>query len=320
MPKFTLFTGTYNSIGVINRVFESLTNQTLKDFEWIVVDDCSKDDTLKVVREFADKNSWLNCQIIAHKRNTGVAVSRLEALERANGEFFVSWDHDDIQSPDQLETFAEAWDSDESKSVAHIFAKLVDQKGNLVGSLFPSDRYKSDYFSVYSSHLVGGSRAQGKVIEHHVCARVSAYREVLEYYKKHEILKDELVPNGSDVWGMLAFLGYQTIFLNKPLRTYFVNEEGRESMTSVGRLNNPRRVFIQKYLWVNYFDTKLKSNIRRDFYWQFRHVFALTFYGLASGYSGRRIVANVNRNSKRILVILMLLFAHFALYREKKNK
>lgn len=51
-PLFTVFTATFNRASCINRVYDSLQAQTLKDFEWIVVDDGSTDDTESVVKGF----------------------------------------------------------------------------------------------------------------------------------------------------------------------------------------------------------------------------------------------------------------------------
>ncbi|WP_406631662.1 glycosyltransferase [Ornithobacterium rhinotracheale] len=51
-PPITIFTPAYNRADLLSRVFDSLQNQTDKDFEWVIVDDGSKDDTAAVVNQF----------------------------------------------------------------------------------------------------------------------------------------------------------------------------------------------------------------------------------------------------------------------------
>ena len=56
--KFTVFTPCYNSQNIITRLFNSLQKQTLKDFEWIVLDDCSKDKTIEVLEDLIPRANF----------------------------------------------------------------------------------------------------------------------------------------------------------------------------------------------------------------------------------------------------------------------
>ena len=96
---FTVFTGCYNSANFLHRVFKSLLNQTYKDFEWIVVDDASKDNTAELLDDFKEKHPEYRITIIKRKSNRGVAANRRKAISLAKGKYFVTWDHDDEQVP-----------------------------------------------------------------------------------------------------------------------------------------------------------------------------------------------------------------------------
>jgi len=107
--KFTVFTPTYNRAKLLSRVFESLLAQTYKDFEWLIIDDGSTDDTGKVVDNFS---------IIAPfpiryfwRENKGKVASINEALDLAEGEFFLVFDSDDWCTADALEVFMATWNS-----------------------------------------------------------------------------------------------------------------------------------------------------------------------------------------------------------------
>ena len=150
MIKFTVFTGTYNSEGIIDRVFQSVLEQTNKDFEWIVIDDCSKDNTVALIEEFMERNPQISIKLVRHETNTGVATSRMEAIHLARGKYFVSWDHDDIQDKDQLEIFNKLWGEYDEEDIGNIFAKMNNQKGEILGQFFPMNPFVSDYISMHN--------------------------------------------------------------------------------------------------------------------------------------------------------------------------
>ena len=67
-PVFTLLTPCYNSSGLIHRVYDSLCAQTLRSFEWVVIDDASTDDTLARLRAYQAEADF-PIRIIEHPEN-----------------------------------------------------------------------------------------------------------------------------------------------------------------------------------------------------------------------------------------------------------
>ena len=98
----TVFTPTYNRACTIARTFESLQSQTDKDFEWVVVDDGSSDNTQKLLFELKRKaNFFVN---ILYQSNAGKHVAINLGVQVARGEFFFILDSDDWLKPNAIAT------------------------------------------------------------------------------------------------------------------------------------------------------------------------------------------------------------------------
>ena len=93
-PKFSIITPNYNSFHLMNRFFDSLENQTFKDFEVLIIDDCSTDDSYEKLLEYK-KNSKLNLKIFKNQKNTGPGLARNIGIDEASGEYLTFMDNDD---------------------------------------------------------------------------------------------------------------------------------------------------------------------------------------------------------------------------------
>lgn len=93
----------FNASAYIERCLKSLENQTLKDFELIIVNDGSTDSTKEVISNYLTK-SILKYEIIDLKENHGIAFGRKLALSKANGDYFYFIDGDDWLEINAIET------------------------------------------------------------------------------------------------------------------------------------------------------------------------------------------------------------------------
>ena len=91
----------YNAEKTIGYAIESVLAQTYKDFELLVVNDCSKDNTEAVVKSYSEKDGRV--KLFSNPENLGVSLTRLEALKRAKGEWIAILDSDDAWMPEKLE-------------------------------------------------------------------------------------------------------------------------------------------------------------------------------------------------------------------------
>jgi GT2 family glycosyltransferase len=103
MPKFSIITPVYNPpIWALRACIDSVTNQTLTDWEWCVADDCSTDPRVrKVLSKLAKRDKRVHLQYRAV--NGGIVEASNSAITVATGEFIVLLDHDDSLTPDALE-------------------------------------------------------------------------------------------------------------------------------------------------------------------------------------------------------------------------
>lgn len=89
----------YNTARFIAETINSVLNQTHQNWELIIVDDCSKDDTDRVVAQFSDTR----IRYLKNEKNSGAAVSRNKALREAKGRWVAFLDSDDMWMPEKLE-------------------------------------------------------------------------------------------------------------------------------------------------------------------------------------------------------------------------
>ena len=93
-PKISVIMAVYNSEKFLNESINSILNQTFKDFEFIIINDCSTDNSLKIIKEFIKKDNRI--KLINNERNLGAAGTRNEGLKIAKGKYIAILDSDDI--------------------------------------------------------------------------------------------------------------------------------------------------------------------------------------------------------------------------------
>lgn len=108
MIRITVITPTYNRANTLSRVFDSLKSQTCKDFEWIVIDDGSTDETERVIEEFKKRADFQICY--EKQENNGKHIAVNHGVSLAKGEFIAIADSDDSFKPESFEVLLKYWD------------------------------------------------------------------------------------------------------------------------------------------------------------------------------------------------------------------
>ncbi|MFR3923762.1 MAG: glycosyltransferase family A protein [Collinsella sp.] len=104
MPYICVFTPTYNRSGYLRRIFDCLTRQSFDDFEWLIVDDGSTDDTKEVVENFSNIASFPIRYI--YQENGGKQRATNLAVDLCNCPIFFGLDSDDWLVENALEVVA----------------------------------------------------------------------------------------------------------------------------------------------------------------------------------------------------------------------
>lgn len=120
----SIITPSYNSEKFIAETIQSVLEQTYKNWELIVVDDCSIDTTTAIVKEFIDNDSRIH--FIRLAKNSGAGVARQTALEKATGKYIAFLDSDDIWKPEKLQKQIEFMQR-EKQPFAFSFYDCIDE-------------------------------------------------------------------------------------------------------------------------------------------------------------------------------------------------
>lgn len=123
----SIITPCYNSQDFLLETYQSIINQTYQDWEWIVVDDNSSDNSRKILREFKDNR----IKIFFNKENKGAAFSRNRALKEASGRYITFIDSDDIWEAIFLEESIN-YLSTNSEELVYSSYKRVDENLNKI--------------------------------------------------------------------------------------------------------------------------------------------------------------------------------------------
>lgn len=123
LPLVSIILTSYNYSKFIEKTLESIKQQTYKNFEIIVVDDCSTDNSVEVIENFIQYNQDYRITLIKHDLNKGQFASMLDGLKIAQGVFISFVDSDDILLPAYIETHVKVH---MSTSVAFTSSQIVE--------------------------------------------------------------------------------------------------------------------------------------------------------------------------------------------------
>ena len=216
---FTVFTPTYNRAQTLHRIYESLKVQTLRDFEWLVVDDGSTDHTKELIQNYIKEAKFPIRYIWQKNQHKKVAFNR--GVQEARGELFLTLDSDDACVPEALETFKQYWDLiplNQKDQFSAVTCHCKNQHGKLVGTKFPNDITDSDSLEIRYKFKVKGEKWG---------------------FHRTDVLKKFPFP-GTDlkgyvpesvVWNAIS-REYKTRYINKVLRIYYCNESDRSDQVT----------------------------------------------------------------------------------------
>lgn len=195
MPLITVFTPTYNRAALLTRVFYSLCQQTYQDFEWIVVDDGSTDDTENEVLHFKEQSKKFLVRYIK-KRNGGKHTAINMGVREAKGELFLILDSDDSLPKDSLQNIVHAYECiQDNMAVGGICGCMAHHDGSKIGNYVgqgPLDmsslemRYKfkitGDLCEVFKTEILR-SFPFPEIMEENFCPEALVWNRIANRYK-----------------------------------------------------------------------------------------------------------------------------------------
>ena len=206
-PALSVVIPTFNRREVIARSISSVLNQTYDDFEVIVVDDCSTDDTKSVVDSFEDAR----IRYICHESNKGGSAARNTGIVAAHGEYIAFQDSDAEWQPTKLEKQMAVF-SDEANDAGVVYSAFLwvkDEEAHLVPADWPEKKDGLIFKNILARNFVDTATAIVKK----------------ECFTKAGLF-DERLPRYQD-WDMFIRFArlYKFRFIDEPLViSYFMNE------------------------------------------------------------------------------------------------
>ena len=141
MPKISVLMPAYNTSSYIEEAIQSILEQSFKDYEFLICDDGSTDNTLEIISSFKDPR----IKILKNKSNQGIPKSRNKLLRIAQGRYLAWLDADDIAYPNRLEEQFSFLESHPDVFLFSGWKKYIDEKSNeLPEELYKPASYKAD--------------------------------------------------------------------------------------------------------------------------------------------------------------------------------
>lgn len=149
-PKVSVIIPTYNHAHLIGRAIESVLNQTYQDFDIIVVDDGSTDNTEKLIENFQKRDKRI--KYVQHKENKGEGAARNTGIKISKSLFIAFQDSDDESFPQRLEKQIKVFEN-ESQKVGLVYSDmiLISNKGQK--KYFMSPRFTPENGFIYEKAL-----------------------------------------------------------------------------------------------------------------------------------------------------------------------
>lgn len=155
----TIFTPTYNRAGYLPKLYESLVSQTSKEFEWVIVDDGSSDNTSDVVTNFIDENKILIKYF--KQENSGKHIAINKGVELAEGELFFIVDSDDYLLPNAVAFVNNKYEEiKDVPDIGGLSARRGYDKNQPIGSDNFSSPMITDVFKFRYEHNIMGDMAE----------------------------------------------------------------------------------------------------------------------------------------------------------------
>lgn len=144
--NLTLAICIYNAERYIRETLESVMEQTMQDFHLLIIDDCSTDSSVNIVKDFFIKNPH-QYELIRFEKNQGIGYGRHFAERHANTKYMMFLDSDDYLKPEAIETMYRKITSDKDLMAVGCYLEYMDENGmKMGGGLFLGETTKDGFY------------------------------------------------------------------------------------------------------------------------------------------------------------------------------
>lgn len=256
----TICTPTYNRASLLNRLYQSLCRQTCKDFEWLVVDDGSTDQTLELLQKFKDEKK-ISVRYFS-KSNGGKHTALNLGVKEAKGDLFFIADSDDYLPEDSIEVvlsygrdIIEVSKSAKSKEFGGVCGLDGFVNGQIVGTGLPIEQLDTTAIEIRDKYAV-----QGDMKEVYLTS-------VMREFPFPEIQGECFCPEAL-IWNRIA-RKYKLRFFNRVIYMVEYQMDGITSSITRARMKSPVATMMTYSEWFD-LNISFKKKIRMAInYWRF---------------------------------------------------
>jgi len=234
--NITIFTPTYNRAYTLTRLYDSLLNQTSKDFEWLIIDDGSTDNTKELVQNWIEEGKIPITYF--YQENQGMHGAHNTAYKLIDTELNTCIDSDDFIPNDSVEKIVKFWREKGNMKYAGIVGLDITNEGKIIGTPFPNHIKETTLSDFYAQ----GGKGDKKLV----------YRtDIINTYPEYPIFEGEkFVP--LDYKYLLVDQAYKLLTLNKGLVVVEYMKDGSTKNIFKQYRNNPKGFAFSRLSRIQY--------------------------------------------------------------------
>ncbi|WP_281216945.1 glycosyltransferase family 2 protein [Lysinibacillus capsici] len=233
-PLVSIITPSYNSTRFVTEMVQSVLEQTYTNFELIIVDDCSKDNSLDVLNAFSKQDQRI--KVYSLEKNSGAAKARNFGIQVANGKYLAFLDSDDLWDPNKLALQVEFMERNKYE-FSFTNYRMIDEQGNLLNKVVRCPKV-IDYKSLLKNTTIG-------------CLTV-----MLNIEKLGKPLMPNLQPEDTALWLKI---------LRTDCKAYCLQEE-LASYRLVGNSASSNKLKVAKKMWGVYRKSENINGLKASWY------------------------------------------------------
>lgn len=257
----TVFTPTYNRSHLLPRLYRSLREQTCKNFEWLIVDDGSTDNTKDVVASWMKDNIEFSIRYY-QKKNGGKHTAINFGVNLAKGDLFFIVDSDDYLPETSVAIVVKVWNGlifDKSIDCLDEFAGICGldgyKDGHIVGSGLPTDIIDTTYIDIRNRYMISGDMKE-----------IYSTR-ILKDFPFPEIVGEYFCPEAL-LWNRIA-QKYKLRYFNKVIYIAAYQDSGLTANITRIRMASPIATMMTYSEWFAYNIPVVKKIKMAINYWRF---------------------------------------------------
>lgn len=222
-PKISVIMPNYNGEKYLVEAIESILNQTYRDFEFIIIDDGSTDNSVKIIKKYAQKDKRI--KLLTNKKNLGLIKSLNKGLKIAKGKYIARMDSDDISLPKRLDIQFNFLEGNKNIFLLGTSFEFIDSEG---GKLF-------NKINNYNSDIILKKMKEKSMVHH---PTVMFRNEKSVYYREKAIYCED-----RDLWLRLLRKGKKMRVIPDILLKYRIRKE-----SICNSKNSQQQLFIKQVI------------------------------------------------------------------------